>query len=61
MHQCCLFSLKFAKGLGILSSKLLRDLGSYLCKSHGVVASTERCYLNKADGVDIVLSASLAT
>lgn len=40
---------------------LLSGLGLYLYKSHGIVASTKRCCLNKADGVDVLLSASLGT
>lgn len=42
-----------------LAWKLLRGLGFYVYKSHGLVASTQRCCLNESGAVGTLLSASL--
>lgn len=39
--------------------KLLKGLGFYLYRSHGIVTRTKRCCLNKFDTVGILLSTSL--
>lgn len=42
-----------------LAWKMLRRLGFYLYKCHGIVASTQRYCLNESGAVDTLLSASL--